>query len=391
MKGTFAACFVSLALLMDHTLARAVPVWISAFDNTSRLPSGLIDQRINSQILSLPILGLRFYRVDGAGSYVSMAPYLGLGRTLGDHFNQPWAPVGYETDKYKFLSVNTGSRLTTIYISDDDDIVNPLGGPYIRQTEYPGTPAGIVTSGYTTAFFWLDHGNASYGTGTDYHSLVYRLDILAILPASSLPTVNCSAPLILECTNGAAVGILQAVVSDTNGNPLEVIWTVDGTPYQTNNVPSGGNTTQSNLTFTANFGSGGHEVVVTASNGQTNGACSTTVTVSDSTPPQLATIVATPQSLWPPNQRMVPVQLIVDAVDNCEASPIVRITEVRSNEPQNPFASDWEITGPLSVNLRAKRSGKSGGRTYTIVVECEDANGNVSSASVNVTVPHDHR
>src|SRR5688572_29045399 len=172
MKGSFAVALVSLALLMSNTLARAAsPVWIPAFDNTSQLPSGFIDQRINCEILSLPILGLRFYSVGGAGSYVELAPHLGLGSTLQDHFNQPWTPTGFETDNYKMLSVETGSRLTTIYIADDHDIVDPLGGPFFRQTQYLGTAAGLITSGYTTAWYWLDHGTATYGIGGDFNPI----------------------------------------------------------------------------------------------------------------------------------------------------------------------------------------------------------------------------
>src|SRR5262245_50926713 len=121
-------------LLAAEAAPQAARVWVSAFDNTSLLPYGLIDQRIAPDALPLTILGMRFYRIDGAGSYVELAPYLGFGSTLQAHFAQPWTPVGFETDRYKFLSVDTGSRLTTIYIADDDDIVDPYGGPPIRQT-----------------------------------------------------------------------------------------------------------------------------------------------------------------------------------------------------------------------------------------------------------------
>jgi hypothetical protein len=86
---------------------------------------------------------------------------------------------------------------------------------------------------------------------------------------------------------------------------------------------------------------------------------------------------------------MVPVRVHVNAVDNLDPSPVVRITQVTSNEPQNPLAPEWEITGTQSLNLRADRLGKGKGRIYTIVVECKDKDGNVSSASVNVMVPHE--
>src|SRR5207302_9990585 len=113
-----------------------------------------------------------------------------------------------------------------------------------------------------------------------------------------------------------------------------------------------------------------------------------TVTVHDTTPPQIIRIVATPKALWPPNHQIVPVSVMVDAVDNCDPSPGVRITNVTSNEPQDPLAPDWEITGAQSLNLRAERLGQGQGRVYTIVVQCRDLSGNVSTASIDVTVPH---
>ena len=85
---------------------------------------------------------------------------------------------------------------------------------------------------------------------------------------------------------------------------------------------------------------------------------------------------------------MVPVNLIVLATDDCDPAPVVRITNDTSNEPENPFAPDWEITGAQSLNLRAARLGKGVGRIYTIVVQCKDMSGNVSTASVDVSVPH---
>src|SRR5206468_8554337 len=121
------------------------------------------------------------------------------------------------------------------------------------------------------------------------------------------PTVSCSTPLILECTNGAAVGTIQAEVQDANGNPIQVVWTIDGLPSQTNNISSGGATTASNVSFTMNFELGEHVVVVSASNGQTDPVtCSIGVTVNDTMPPRIARIAATPNMLWPPNHRMIP-------------------------------------------------------------------------------------
>jgi hypothetical protein len=91
---------------------------------------------------------------------------------------------------------------------------------------------------------------------------------------------------------------------------------------------------------------------------------------------------------------MVPVAVAVDVRDICDPSPTCRIVSVASNEPANGAGDgntpvDWEITGALTLNLRAERSGKGDGRTYTITVECTDDSGNASSTEVRVTVPHD--
>lgn len=65
---------------------------------------------------------------------------------------------------------------------------------------------------------------------------------------------------------------------------------------------------------------------------------------------------------------------------------------VASSEAQNGLGDgdldgDWQITGDLTVNLRAERSGKGSRRIYTITIACTDAAGNTSYSSVSVTVP----
>src|SRR5438105_2486281 len=132
------------------------------------------------------------------------------------------------------------------------------------------------------------------------------------------------------------IGTLSADVRDTNGNSLAVIWTVDGAPYKTNEIASGGVITSSNLSLVVQFGLGEHFVTVSASNGKTNPAiCSMVVTVRDTIPPQILHIEAAPNLLLPPDHRMIPIGIVVDAVDGCDVSPAVRIVEVTSNEPQN--------------------------------------------------------
>ena len=79
-------------------------------------------------------------------------------------------------------------------------------------------------------------------------------------------------------------------------------------------------------------------------------------------------------------------------VDLIDPAPTARIVGVSSNEPvdgadDGDTSPDWEITGPLSVNLRAERSGTGTGRIYTIQVEGRDAAGNTTQQTVSVRVP----
>jgi Tol biopolymer transport system component len=117
------------------------------------------------------------------------------------------------------------------------------------------------------------------------------------------------------------------------------------------------------------------------------------VIVKDITPPTIENLNASPNVLWPPNHKMVPVTLSVSVSDNCDDALNSQIITVSSNEPANglgdgDMAPDWEITGDLTVNLRAERSGTGSGRVYTITVMCTDAYGNSLTEFLNVTVPH---
>jgi hypothetical protein len=88
------------------------------------------------------------------------------------------------------------------------------------------------------------------------------------------------------------------------------------------------------------------------------------------------------------------VTISVTATDNCE-TPNCRIISITSEPDTNPRTRparvDWDLTGGLSLNLRAKRAGTRTDRTYTITIQCTDLAGNASTRTVAVTVPHDRR
>ncbi|HEV7572046.1 MAG TPA: HYR domain-containing protein [Thermoanaerobaculia bacterium] len=115
-----------------------------------------------------------------------------------------------------------------------------------------------------------------------------------------------------------------------------------------------------------------------------------TVTVRDTTPPTIVSITANPSSLWPPNHKMVAVTVTVIASDLVDPHPTSHIISISSNQPMNGngdgnTSTDWEITGPLTANVRSERAGGSD-RVYTITIETTDASGNAAHGTVTVTV-----
>jgi Tol biopolymer transport system component len=126
---------------------------------------------------------------------------------------------------------------------------------------------------------------------------------------------------------------------------------------------------------------GGDEVQLTA-----DGANSE-ATVRRVSAPTITGVTATPDVLWPANNTMRPVSLTLDVTDTSDSAPVCQITGVTSNEAAAETA--WEITGPLTVDLRAQRFGMGTGRVYTITIRCTNSSQLSSSATVTVRVPHD--
>lgn len=114
-----------------------------------------------------------------------------------------------------------------------------------------------------------------------------------------------------------------------------------------------------------------------------------TVTVVDSTGPDVTGASVSPDSIWPPNHQMVPVTVSYSASENCNSASCV--LSVSSNEPVSgqgdDSAPDWIIVDDRHVMLRAERSGKGNGRVYTIRIDCTDGLGNHTVKTVTVRVP----
>lgn len=205
-----------------------------------------------------------------------------------------------------------------------------------------------------------------------------------LIQSTGSPTVTCPEETTVEATSPDETPVeLVARVEDAEGDSLVVVWTIDGVAQPEIEVPSGGTTTSADVPLEVDLALGEHTVSVSVSDG-TNVAvsCETTVTVEDTVDPEIISIVASPESLWPPNGKMKTVNLTVEAED---AGGEVT-TEIISVTSSDGGTADFVIVDEDTVQLRAKRAGNTV-RTYTITVEATDAAGNTSTDTVEVTVP----
>jgi hypothetical protein len=98
--------------------------------------------------------------------------------------------------------------------------------------------------------------------------------------------------------------------------------------------------------------------------------------------------MATPSIVSPPNGKMVPVVITVDAHD--AVGPVIsRVISITAND--GATASDWDISDALRAAVRADRRGSSSGRVYVLTVETRDGAGNATLSTTQIVVPHDMR
>ncbi len=200
------------------------------------------------------------------------------------------------------------------------------------------------------------------------------------------PVADAGADAAVECAGagGTPVVLDGSGSSDPDDDPLSYAWT----------WAAGGPADGVQPTVALPLGT--HLVTLTVDDGHgESDDDQVEKTVVDTTPPVIGSAAADPSVLWPPNHRMRAVAVEVANTDLCEAAPAdCRITDVASNEPvdgpgDGDTAPDWEITGDLTIDLRAERAGGGDGRIYTLELACEDASGNTSTTTTAVTVPHD--
>jgi probable HAF family extracellular repeat protein len=178
---------------------------------------------------------------------------------------------------------------------------------------------------------------------------------------------------------------------DPNGNPISYEWTWDG------GLAMGADP---NIQLSVGI----NTITLVVNNGIVDSQPDTVeITVVDDTPPKISMSV-NPDTLWPPNHKMVSITPIIAATDNCDPNPQIRLVSITMNEGEttNTYDPAYDVTqgdgstvGDIQVDasgniaLRAERSGTGTGRVYILTYEAEDQSGNIATATATVTVPHD--
>jgi pimeloyl-ACP methyl ester carboxylesterase len=201
-----------------------------------------------------------------------------------------------------------------------------------------------------------------------------------------VPTADAGPDQTIECAGptGALVTLDGSGSSDPNGQPLEYTWA----------GPFG---TRTGVTVDVTLPMGTHLITLTVDDeGGKYDSDLVVITVRDTTPPSLE-VSLSPNELWPPNHKMVPIAASIQVGDLCDQAPEVQLLSITCNEPDNGLGGGDrpnDIQGARigaddrSFSLRCERAGGGNGRVYLVTYRAADASGNAVTESAEVRVPH---
>ena len=241
----------------------------------------------------------------------------------------------------------------------------------------------LLPGSYTFTLTVTDPGNLSSSATTH---------VTVNAPTTNHPPVANAGPnQTIACAgqNGTVVTLNGSASSDPDNDVLSFVW-----------KDSNGNVVGTTAIAQVTVWSGTRTFTLTVTDpGGLSSSASTQVTVQDTTAPSLS-VTLSPNSLSPPNHKLVPIYATVSASDACSANVAVSLVSITSNEPDNgtgdgdqpndiqaigggavPFGTDAR-----SFLLRAERSGGGNGRIYTVTYTATDAAGNSTSATAYVAV-----
>ncbi|MDP6036929.1 MAG: DUF5011 domain-containing protein, partial [Candidatus Latescibacteria bacterium] len=323
--------------------------------------------------------------------------------------------------------------------TSDDDIAGGAGAAYVFGLASPNSPP-VANAGpdqnnvectNPIATPVTLNGSASSDPDGDTLTYTWREGSTVVADPTTNPTANITLStgahtieLTVDDGNGDTdTDTVEITVADNTAPVITLLGnaeeTVDlGTPYSDAGATAlddcDGDLT-SNIIVTGSVDInvvGTYTLTYDVSDGGGNAALQVTRTVHvvDTIPPEL-NLVATPQSLWPPNHKYYNIVLTITGnVASVSATAVSDQADDAKGKGDGKTTGDIRVTKPdgaviLSsnsdpvvafdpvndiLNLRAERAGKGKeGRTYTITVIGLDASGNtIGSVTTEVIVGH---
>lgn len=311
-----------------------------------------------------------FNFVSNDGSPVICSPASGSVFPLGHTQVNCSATNANGTTEHDFPLLVLDTVAPILTLPDDITTNNPVVTYTVTATDaldpspdvfcFPGSGQTFAGGTTTVNCFAVDH-HANFASGS-----------FKVTVTNGAPILTVPEDMVVEATSPAGA-VVTFTATATEGGTVTC-------------TPASGSTFALNATTT---------VTCTATNAIGTVSASFTITVLDRTAPVITSATASPDSLWPPDHKMVPVTITVVSTDAGDPSPSCTIIDVASNQPENgggdgDTSPDWTVTGPLTVDLRAERTGNTD-RIYKIWVQCVDASGNSATAKVEVRVPQSKR
>jgi probable HAF family extracellular repeat protein len=243
----------------------------------------------------------------------------------------------------------------------DFSVVGPLSG-WVRAR------------GGATYTFAVACSDASGNTAASSVDVVVPPDTTA--PAITSVSAN---PSTIEPPNGALVPVTVRVTATDNVDAAPSCALSSVSVLPTSGPDDYATTGPLSATLRA-VGGRTYTLVVTCRDAAGNASSSAVAVVvpPDTTAPVIESVTATPNVIWPPNGKMVNVQVAISATDNVDALPQCSVKAVLVT---GGVASDGMVTGTYTASVRAEKD-----RSYTIKVVCRDAAGNASYGATTVVV-----
>jgi hypothetical protein len=242
----------------------------------------------------------------------------------------------------------------------------------------------VGADGATLVFQLVVNDGAADSNPQDVTVTVEHVNHPPIADAGLDQTVNEGSQVTLNGTGS----------TDPDGDPLSYHWQQTGvasltlenanTATPTFTAPAvgpGGATLVFQLTVSDNMGGSASDAVI--------------ITVQDVNDPPAGNLArAKPERLWPPNHKLVPVE-IVGLSDPDSDNVTITITGVTQDEPVNGLGDgdttpDAVIQGN-KVLLRAERAAGGNGRVYQVAFTADDGKGGTCNGTVTVGVPKDRK